>query len=61
MKKQKETNPMYDAWHKQRGDWGNINPVTKIIRNKKKDHKLKYPKRQLDNGEQPLIWMLDIQ
>ncbi len=45
MKKQKETNPMYDAWRKQRGDWGNISPVTKIIRNKKKDIKLKYPKQ----------------
>ena len=45
MKKQKVTNPLYDAWRKQRGDWGNINPVTKIIRDKKKDHKLKYPKQ----------------
>lgn len=45
MKKQKEISPMYDAWRKQRGDWGNINPVTKIIRNKKKDIKLKYPKQ----------------
>lgn len=45
MKKQKETNPMYEAWRKQRGDWGAISPITKIIRDKKKDHKLKYPKQ----------------
>lgn len=45
MKQQKETNPNYEAWRKIRGDWGNVNPVTKIIRNKKKDTKLKYPKQ----------------
>lgn len=44
MKKQK-TNANYEAWRKIRGDWGNINPVTKIIRNKKKDINVKYPKQ----------------
>jgi hypothetical protein len=47
MKKQKETNPMYDAWRKQRGDWGSVNPVTKIVPNKKKTTRLKHPKRDL--------------
>ena len=46
MKKQKGTNPMYDAWRKQRGDWGAISPITRIIRNKKRDTKLKYPKQE---------------
>ena len=40
--KKKETNPMYEAWRKQRGDWGIINPVTKVIPNKKKNHKPKH-------------------
>ena len=44
MKKQ-EQNKNYEVWRKIRGDWGNVNPVTKIIRNKKKDTKLKYPKQ----------------
>lgn len=34
--KQKENNPMYDAWRKQRKDWGDIKPITKIIPNKKR-------------------------
>lgn len=48
--KKKEINPMYDAWRKQRGDWGAVNPVTKVIRNKKKDIKSKYPKRDIERN-----------
>lgn len=30
---------------KQRNDWGAINPVTKVIQNKKKEQKIKHKKR----------------
>ena len=50
MKKNQELNPNYEAWKKIRGDWGNISPVTKIIRNKKKDTKVKYPKREMERN-----------
>lgn len=50
MKKNQELNPNYDAWKKIRGDWGNISPITKIIRNKKKDTKVKYPKREMERN-----------
>ena len=43
--KKKETNQTYEVIRHMRGDWGNINPVTKIIRNKKKDISVKYPKQ----------------
>ena len=49
MMKKKTTNPMYDAWRKQRKDWGNINPITKIIPNKKKGNS-KYPKQDMEKG-----------
>lgn len=40
----------YEAWRKIRGDWGNINPVTKVIPNKKKNRKIKHKKRdELEN------------
>ena len=45
MKKQKETNPMYDAWRKQRGDWGNIKPFTRV-ENDKRYKKPKHIKRE---------------
>ena len=48
MPKEKETNPNYEAWKKQRGDWGNISPVTKIIPNKKKNPKIKHKGEQYD-------------
>lgn len=38
MKKNKNTNTTYEVVRKMRGDWGNVNPVTKIIPNKKKDY-----------------------
>ena len=50
MKQKQELNPNYEAWKKIRGDWGNISPVTKIIRNKKKDTKVKYPKREMERN-----------
>ena len=46
MKKEKRKVPEYIR--KQRGDWGNINPVTKVIPNKKKDPKVKHKNRECD-------------
>lgn len=34
----KTNNSTYEVIRKIRGDWGNINPVTKIIPNKKKNY-----------------------
>lgn len=39
MKKLENTNSNRNAIKKQRGDWGNISPVTKIIPNKKRTRK----------------------
>lgn len=50
MAKEKELqNPNYEAWKKQRGDWGDINPVTKIIPNKKKNPKVKHKGKQYED------------
>lgn len=38
-----------DYIRKQRNDWGNISPVTKIIPNKKKETKEKHKKRIEEN------------
>lgn len=46
--KKKEINPMYDAWRKQRGDWGAIKPITRRIDDKKHHGKIKYGKRDLE-------------
>ena len=35
----------YEAWKKLRNDWGAINPITKIIPNKKKNPKVKHKKK----------------
>jgi hypothetical protein len=48
-KKKKTDDPYYEAWKKQRGDWGEINPVTKIIPNKKKNQKEKHRGKQYDD------------
>ena len=40
---------------KQRGDWGQVNPVTKVIPNKKKDQKVKHKGREFDNQEKEVI------
>ena len=37
-----------DYIRKQRGDWGQINPVTKVIPNKKKNQKVKHKGREFD-------------
>lgn len=34
----KKNNSTYETIRKIRGDWGNINPVTKVIPNKKKNY-----------------------
>lgn len=47
MSKKKTVKPR-EQWQiivSQRGDWGAINPVTRIIPNKKKNRKDKYKKR----------------
>lgn len=41
-KKKKTTNSTYEVVRKIRGDWGMINPVTKVIPNKKKNRKEKH-------------------
>ena len=48
-KKNLESNPTYEVVRKIRGDWGNINPVTKIIPNKKKNPKIKHKGKQYDD------------
>ena len=47
-KKNLNSNPTYEVVRKIRGDWGNINPVTKIIPNKKKNPKIKHKGRQYE-------------
>ena len=37
-KKNTNANSTYEVVRKMRGDWGNVNPVTKVIPNKKKDY-----------------------
>lgn len=48
-KKNLNSNPTYEVIRKIRGDWGDINPVTKIIPNKKKNPKIKHKGRQYDD------------
>lgn len=48
-KKNLNSNPTYEVVRKIRGDWGDINPVTKIIPNKKKNPKIKHKGRQYDD------------
>ena len=38
MNKKKEINSTYEVVRKMRGDWGSVNPVTKVIPNKKKNY-----------------------
>ena len=37
-KKNTNANSTYEVVRKMRCDWGNVNPVTKVIPNKKKDY-----------------------
>lgn len=46
--KKKETNTTYEVVRKMRGDWGAVNPVTKVIPNKKKNPKTKHKGKEYD-------------
>lgn len=49
MKKKKPTTiSTYEVMQKQRHDWGEINPVTRTIPNKKKNHKEKHKRKDYD-------------
>ena len=48
MSKKKETNTTYEVVRKMRGDWGAVNPVTKVIPNKKKNTKTKHKGKEYD-------------
>ena len=48
MSKKKEANTTYEVVRKMRGDWGAINPVTKVIPNKKKNRKEKHKRKEYD-------------
>lgn len=50
MAKNNEANKNYEAWRKQRKDWGDIKPITKVIPNKKRGLKEKYPKRNIERN-----------
>ena len=47
-KKKKTTNSTYEVVRKIRGDWGAVNPVTKVIPNKKKNRKTKHKGKEYD-------------
>lgn len=47
-KKTTTTNPNYEAWKKIRGSWGAIKPIMRVIPNKKKGAKPKYPNKDID-------------
>lgn len=48
MSKKKETNTTYEVVRKIRGDWGTVNPVTKVIPNKKKNPKVKHKGKEFN-------------
>ena len=41
----------YEIFKKIRNDWGNVNPITKVVPNKKKNPKIKH-KREERNYEE---------
>lgn len=43
------SNSTYEVIKKIRGDWNGVNPVTKIIPNKKKNPKIKHKGRQYED------------
>lgn len=47
----KNKNKVPDYIRKQRGDWGAISPVTKVIPNKKKNPRIKHKGREFDQNE----------
>ena len=48
MKKQKTNNSTYETLRHMRKDWNGVNPVTKIIPNKKKNHNIKHKGHQYE-------------
>ena len=48
--KKNNTNTTYEVVRKIRGDWGAVNPVTKVIPNKKKNSKTKHKGQEYDYG-----------
>ena len=44
----KNTNPTYEVVRKIRGDWGAVNPVMRVIPNKKKNPKIKHKGKEYD-------------
>lgn len=40
--KKKNANANYEAWRKERGSWGAISPITKVVPNKKKNTTVKH-------------------
>ena len=44
-------NKVPDYIRKQRGDWGDISPVTKVIPNKKKNPRIKHKGKEFDQNE----------
>ena len=48
MNKNKNINTTYEVVRKIRGDWGNVNPITKVIPNKKKNPKIKHKEKEFN-------------
>lgn len=46
--KKKNANANYEAWRKERGNWGAISPITKVVPNKKKKKNTKTKHRKKD-------------
>lgn len=40
-----------EVFQSQRGDWGNISPITKVIPNKKKNQKIKHKGKEKNYEE----------
>lgn len=51
MSKEKSAASTYEIWKRLRNDWGAINPVTKVIPNKKKNQKAKHKKKEVEQYE----------
>lgn len=61
MKNQKinpDTISTYKTIKKMRGDWGNLNPITKRIENKKKSYE--YPDSYYDDREEEIEDTIDL-
>ena len=51
MPKDNKKNPNYEAWKKQRNDWGNVKPYTQVHESKKYKKKVKHKGKEYDDGE----------